>query len=388
MKDIRKDLTEARRIYQSGKYEDALRIFEEHYRENSEAFTRQNRISFAWAIYRVHIRDTADEYELFDNVEFICEITEQEDLNKKSTCPYTQSVYKVLRLLNSQGDYYNMLYWLDKINPDLLDQRRNKTDDWVYRSRKELYYDYASKAHLACGDYEECIEISKRALETLSKFTNFGDTWHRWRIAKSLRCLGQNREALNYLEEVVKVKTEWFIYKEIADNHFALNERDKALENISNAVLTSDSINLKVNLYGMVYKLLKESEPEIAKRHAELYYLLKLDYQSSNIDEEIENLNIDAEGLDMLDLANQIRDYWTDFKFRNKELKYGTVTRYFEEKNYGFIRMEDEKPIFFHKNDFKGDFIYVGQLVSFYDEDTFDKSKNEKSKKAVNIKPQ
>ena len=35
--------------------------------------------------------------------------------------------------------------------------------------------------------------------------------------------------------------------------------------------------------------------------------------------------------------AGQIRDYWTDYKFRNRELKYGTVTRYFEEKNYGFM---------------------------------------------------
>ena len=387
MKDIRNDLIEARRLYQSGKYEDALRIFEEHYRENSEMFTRQNRISFAWAIYRVHIRDTADEYELFDNAEFICEITEQADLNSKSTCPYTQSVYRVLKLLNSQEDYYNMVYWLDKINPDLLDQRRNKTDDWVYRSRKELYYDYASKAYLACADYEECIRVSKSALENLNRFTNFGDKWHRWRIAKSLRCLGQNREALKYLEEVIKVKTEWFIYKEIADNHFALNETEKAMENISNAILTNDPIH-KVNLYGLVYKLLKECEPEIARKHAELYYLLKLDYQSSNIDEEIENLNMDVEELDMMDLANQIRDYWTDYKFRNTELKFGTVTRYFEEKNYGFIRSEDEKSIFFHKGEFKGDSIYVGQLVSFYEEDSFDKSKNEESIKAVNIKPQ
>ena len=188
MKDIRKDLIEARRIYQSGKYEDALKIFEEYYREHHEVFTKENRISYAWAIYKVHIKDTADPYELFDNAEFICELTEQADLTKKSTCPYTQSIYRVLRLLNSQEDYYNMLYWLDKINPDLLDQRRNKTDDWVYRSRKELYYDYASKAYLACGDYEECIEASKGALENVYRFTNFGDTWHRWRIAKSLRC--------------------------------------------------------------------------------------------------------------------------------------------------------------------------------------------------------
>lgn len=388
MKDIRKNLIEARRIYQSGKYEEALKIFEEYYREHQEVFTKENRISYAWAIYKVHIKDTTDPFDLFDNAEFICELTEQADLTKKSTCPYTQSVYKVLRLLNSQEDYYNMLYWLDKINPDLLDQRRNKTDDWVYRSRKELYYDYASKAYLACGDYEECIEASKGALENVYKFTNFGDTWHRWRIAKSLRCLGRNREALKYLDEVVKFKTDWFVYKEIADNYFALGKTEEALENISNAILCNGPINMKVNLYGLVYRLLKDTYPEIARKHAELYYLLKLDYQSSNIDEEIEDMDIDAEDLDIMELADQIRDYWTEYKFKGQELKYGTITRYFEEKGYGFIRGEDDESIFFHRNEFKGDTIHVGQLISFYTEDTFDKSKGEKSVKAVNIKPQ
>ena len=386
MNEIRKDLAEARKLANTYKNEEALEIYEKHYKLNPEAFTKQDRVSYAWAIYRVHIKDTADEYELFDFTQFITELTEQRNLNKYATCPYTFSVFKVMDLLKDQEDFYNMLYWLGKINPDLLDQKRSSSNGRTYRSRKEKYFDYASIAYFNMQDYEECIEISKVALESLFRFTNDSDTWHRWRIAKSLGQLGQNEEALIFLDEVIKVKQEWYIYKEIADNYFALGKPDEAFKYISDAILAKGSHERKVNLYGLVYCILKDTEPEIALRHAELYYLLKLENGSSNILEEIEELNIDGDNLDMSDLSEQIKDYWMKYKYKDQELQYGTITRFFEDKNYGFIKTSDNESIFFHRNEFKGDTIYVGQLVSFYTEMRFDKSKNKESLNAVNIR--
>ena len=114
--------------------------------------------------------------------------------------------------------------------------------------------------------------------------------------------------------------------------------------------------------------------------------MLKLESGSSNILEEIEDLDIDEDTLDMKELTSLIRDFWMKFKFKNQQLQYGTVTRFFEDKNYGFIKTNDDESIFFHKNEFKDDLIYVGQLVSFYTEKRFDKSKNRESLNAVNIK--
>lgn len=205
-------------------------------------------------------------------------------------------------------------------------------------------------------------------------------------MAKSLGQLEQHEEALKYLNEVIRVKQEWYIYKEIADNHFALGNTDEALKNISEAILAKGDDDKKVNLYGLAYCILNESEPEIALRHAELYSLLKLESGSSTILEEIEDLDIDGNTLDMFDLKAQIRDYWKKFKFRDQQLQYGTVTRFFEDKNYGFIKTNDDESIFFHRKEFNGDAIYIGQLVSFYTEMRFDKSKSRESVNAVNIR--
>ena len=95
---------------------------------------------------------------------------------------------------------------------------------------------------------------------------------------------------------------------------------------------------------------------------------------------------IDEDELDKNQLIEEINNYWSDFKFKNREQEYGTVKKYFEDKNFGFIINNKDESIFFHKNEFKGDNVYVGQLVSFYTEKSFDKSKNEESLKAVCIR--
>ncbi len=383
MNDIRKDLAEARKLYNFKRYEESLEIYERLFKENPEAFTASNKVSYAWAIYHVHIKNATNEYEMFDYTEFITEITNQGNLNKFPTCPYTFSVFKVMDKLKDQNDYFNLVYWIEKINPDILSQARAKPNG---RSRKEKYFDYASKTYLELEDYEMCIEVSRKALDCLFKFTNNGDTWHRWRIGKSLGKLGHHEEALEYLSEVIKVKQEWYIYREIADNYNALGNQDEAMKYICDAVLTEAPVTMKVNLFGLIYQILKDKEPEIAIRHAELYYLLKLESGSGNILQEIEELNIDEDTLDMFELTSKIKEYWKKFKFRNQELQFGTVTRFFEDKNYGFIKTNDDKSLFFHRNEFKDDTINVGQLVSFYTEKRFDKTKNQESLNAVNIK--
>lgn len=383
--DINVQLKEAKKLYDSKKYDESLKLYKQLYTESSEEFTLNALISYCWAIYQIHVKNPIDETELFENVEFITDLISQNDLNKFNTCPYTFSVFKVLDRIYREKEYYNLFFWLDKINPDLLDEDRSNFKGRIYRSRKEKYYDYASKAYLECADWQLCIDVSKEALDLLIEFTNNSDIWYNWRIAKSLKELNQHENALDYLFEVVSVKKDWFVFKEIAENYYVLNDNENALNNVCSAILTRDPINLKVNLYYLAYNLLKEPNPDIALKHIELYYLLKLD-NNAEIAEDIEDLEIDEEQLNKKELTKEINDFWQSFKYQNQELKYGTITAYFDDKNYGFIKMDNYESIFFHENEFKGQDIYIGQLVSFYTEESFDKSKNENSLKAVNIR--
>lgn len=384
-KEIRKDLIKAKSLYKDKKYEQSLTIYEKNYSENPEAFNEWDRIFYSWALYQSYVKDSEDEDKLYEAAELVTELVKQDDLNKKPVCPYTLTVFKVLDLLYSENDYFNLINWLDKINPELLDEKRFKSNERVYRSKKEKYYDYASKAYLECEEFEKCIEISKEALSNLNKFTNNSDVWYRWRIAKSYKELLENNEALKYLDEVVKVKKDWFVYKEIAENYYILEDDEKAQEYLGDAILTNDPLTIKVNLFYLAYKILKDSNPDLALRHAELFYAIKLE-NDSQMPEDIEELLIDEVTINKNDLEREIKEYWLEYKFKDQELQYGTVTKIFEHGKSGFITSDNDESLYFNVSDYKGDSLHEGGYVSFYTEKSFDKSKNRESIRAVNIR--
>ena len=384
-KEIRKELIEAKKLYKSKKYEEALAIYEKYFQASPEVLNNWDKIFYSWSLYQLYIKDAQDEDNLFESAELVTELVKQDDLNKKPVCAYTLSVFKVLDYLYSQNDYFNLINWLEKINPELLDEKRFESNDRVYRSRKEKYYDYATKAYFECEDFEKCIEIANEALTSLSEFTNSSDIWYRWRIAKSLKELMENKEALIYLEEIVKVKKDWFVQKEIAENYYILDEDEKALEYICAAVLTNDPSNIKVNLYYLAYKILKEQDPDLALKHAELFLAIKLE-NDSQVPDDIEELMIDEDNLNKKDLEREIKQYWYEYKFKDQELQYGTITKIFEHGRSGFITSDDNESLYFNVYDFKGDNLDLGQYVSFFTEKSFDKSKNKESLKAVNIR--
>ena len=382
-KEIRKELNEAKKLYKAKKFNEALAIYEKYYNESPEELNRWDRTLYSWSLYHLYIKESVDEDKMFESAELVTELITQDDLNERPVCAYTMTVFKVLDLLYSEKDYYDLLAWLDKINPELLDEKRFETEGRVYRSKKEKYYDYATKAYFEVEDYEKCIETSKQALESLENFTNSSDVWYNWRIAKSYRELLKNEEALDYLEEVVKVKKDWFVQKEIAENYHALGDDEKAADHICEAVLSNDPVTIKVNLYYLSYKILSKINPELALRHAELFYAIKLE-NDSQVPEDIEELMIDDD-LDRNALESEIRQYWMDYKFKNQELQHGTVTRIFEHGRSGFITSDDNESIYFNVSEYKGDDLKVGDYVSFYTEKSFDKSKNRESTRAVNI---
>lgn len=384
--EIRKELIEAKKLYKSKDYDAALQIYEKRYQENPEDLKQWDRIFYSWSIYQTSVKEFDDITELVDSVELITELVEQSDLNENPTCAYTLSVFKVLDYLYRDEDFYNLAFWLDKLDPKLLDDEKNEFNDRMYPSRREKYYNYASKTYLELQDYGECIEISKEALEDLSTFVNSSDVWYNWRIAKSLKELSQNEEAITYLKEVSKAKRDWFVKKELAENYWLIGDIENASAYAGEAVLTKDPASIKVNLYYLIYQILKDDNPDLAQKHAELFVALKSE-SDSRIPDEIEDLMIDSDELDKDALEDEIRDYWQNAKYDGQELQYGTVHTIFDHGGAGFIMSDDNERLFFNMFEFKGDksLVREGMYVSFYTEKSFDKSKNQESTIAVNI---
>ena len=384
MNEFKKELNKANELRVVGKNQKALKIFEKCYKSRPEDFSFNQKNDYAWTIYKTGIQHFESEDELFANAEFVTNLLPQQDFNHKSSCAYTSSVFKVLNHLKKKEDFTSMICWLEKLDPELLDEKPFRRYGRINKSHKQQYYDWASMAYYKNMEFERCVEVSKKALETLKRFIDDGDTWHRWRIAKSLIELGRLKEALEYYEKVIKLKHDWYMYRDIAEVHLRLKRPWVSLDYLCPAVLSDEPNTIKANVYLTCYRALK-SNPEMALKHAQLYYLLRCE-KGYPVTYEIEQLDIDESQLNKKDLEREIRDLWIQYKFKNQKIRHGTIVTYSNERNCGFIKTDDDEEIFFHKNEFEGTDIFKGQLVSFYTQESFDKSKNKKSVKAVYVR--
>ena len=221
--EVQKSLNRACQYKMTGEYREALKIFDKQFSQNPDEFREIHKTDYAWTIYRVSVQNFRSEDELFESAEFITNLIAQKDITKNKSDPYTSAVFKVINHLNSNEEYYEMPYWLEKIDPKLLDVNKYKRYGRWNKSKRERFYDLASKTYLQCGDYEKCIEISTQALESMENFVDDADVWYRWRIAKSLFNLNQFNESLEYAIEVTKSKPEWYVYNMIAKIYQRLN---------------------------------------------------------------------------------------------------------------------------------------------------------------------
>lgn len=383
--NIREDFKRANELKFRGDYKEALEIYERHFRQNPDEFKFKDKENYAWILYRINVQTFKNEEDFYGSAEFITQLVPQKDMNINKSCIYTTAVFSILKKLNDDNDYFSMICWLDKINPELLDEKPFRRYGRINKSKKEKFYHYASKAYYKTGDYETCIEVSTQGLESLNSFRDDLDIWLKRYIGMSLKESHRFTESLPYLLEVIKVKHDWYIYRDIAEVYCMLKKPLDALEYCCPVVLSDVSDYSKISIYYLIYRILKSFNEKQALKHAQYFYLLKKE-KEYRIPEDIENLGIDETRLDKKQLKMEITEIWQEYKFRDIEPSHGTVVKFIEEKNYGFIRPEKGKTLFFHASEFKGDTIYVGQKVKFYTQKAFDRSKKRESLNAVYIR--
>ena len=396
--NIKKDLAQAKKNYQSKKYEEAKNLYEEHFRENPEAFTLWDKRFYAWSLYQLYVKNPEDETDLFEAVSTITDLLPQEDHSKKDgVCAYTLSMMKLLDYLYKNSDYENIVVWADKLNPNFLSAKTstfttNDGREVKVASNKEKYYNWLSKSLQEIEDYDECLNMSKKALDELDSFTNNGDIWFKWRIAKSSRELGEYDEAIEYLKDIYKYKQDWFIQWEIAENYFFKGDNDKSLEYAVSAALTKGDSDKKIKLYSLLEMLLEDEYPDEAIKHAYLIYSIRLHNEwgiDERLEEKIADSGLDMEFTEYWKIEKELKKFWNDLKYSNQEIQYGIISNILPHGKAGFIQCEDGNSYYFKKSEFKGNYNDFNEMtsVSFYITEGYDKSKNQVKKNAVNVNP-
>lgn len=394
--DVKKDLAQAKKNYQDKNYEDAKNLYETIYTEKPEAFTLWDKRFYSWALYQLYVKNPEDETELFEAVDLITELLGQENHSKKDgVCAYTLSMMKLLDYLYKQNDYENLLVWADRLNPDFLSAKTSRftTPDGrevTTASNKEKYYNWLSKSYQEVEDFDECLKISKKALEELTTFTNNSDIWFKWRIARSLREIGEYDEAIDYLKDIYKSKKDWFILWELAENYFFNGDNDKSLEYAVSAALSRGDSDKKIKLYSLLEDLLEDEYPKVALKHSYLIYSIRLHNEwgiDDDLEEKIAEAGLDVENTEYWKIEKELKGFWKDLKFKTQQPNYGRISRIFPHGKTGFIRRDDGESFFFNSFEFKGDPNKYREnvKVSFYLEEGYDKKKDEVKMNAVNI---
>lgn len=394
--DIKKQLAQAKKNYQNKDYEGAKDLYETLYNQKPESFTIWDKRFYSWALYQLYVKNPDDETSLLEAVDMITELVAQEDHSQKDgVCAYTMSVMKLLDYLYKKHDYANLLIWADNLNPDFLSTKTSKftTNDGrevTTASNKEKYYNWTSKSYQEVEDYDMCLEVSKKALEELTSFTNNSDVWFKWRIARSLREIGEYGEAIEYLKDIYKTKKDWFIRWELAENYFFEGDHEKSLEYAVSAALSHGDSDKKIKLYSLLEDLLEDDDPEIALKHSYLIYSIRLHNEwgiDEELEEKIESAGLDTQNTEYWKIEKELKGYWKELKFKHQQPNYGIISRIFPHGKTGFVKRDDGESFFFNGFEFKGDPNKYREnvKVSFYLEEGYDRKKNEVKMNAVNI---
>lgn len=293
---------------------EALDNFEKAYRDNPESFTRSDRTDYAWTIYRVKIRKNNDIDELCENAELVTSLVLQRDLTRTAQkCPYTLAVFRVLSCLVRKKDFTHMIHWIEKINPDFLDIVPYSQGDTLKKSKREAFLDWATNAYLKTYDYENCIIMAKKALRSFDTFTGNGEAWFRYRLGKSLYELNRLDEALEYYIGAEEVLHYWYIYNDIANIYCRLRNPRKAQEYLCPVILSSEPADYKAFIYYTCYNVFRDTNPDVALKHAGLFYLLMRE-ANRPVPYEIEKMDFDENSMNRSELEAEITGLWVQYR--------------------------------------------------------------------------
>ncbi len=222
----------------------------------------------------------------------------------------------------------------NQIDPTLLStdcstiqvERKGRTQDMELASDFENWYAYKTKALMKLGEWQQCFDTSKEALEKIENFHYSNDVWFSRRVALSKKNLGNTDDTIEELETILKRKREWFIQKELAELYFEKDDLDKAFKMAIDAINNFGPLEFKVDLLYLIGKILKkQGESDLAFKHFSLSKLVRQDEEWKVPQKLFDKLNqFDQNEIplsELKSLKSELKKYWNGFNKNDKREK-------------------------------------------------------------------
>ncbi|SET45640.1 hypothetical protein SAMN05660297_02451 [Natronincola peptidivorans] len=385
----------AKELYEEGDYKGALEIYEELIQLDQDVFEKSCKYNYMWCLYRVKVNNKnaflkENIYQTREYIDYILEHLSPKDMLFQIT------VFKVLKYLKNRPNFdaEKINDWLDKLNPSILSDKAYYYEvegkQKAKSSNKEEWYALKSKACEKLEIFSECLRVSEEALDIFPQLHHSNNIWFKRRIAISKHKLGMTEEAINILKELLKQKKDWFIYKDISEIYYSLENYEESLDYALEAILKPGEDDKKINLYwnvGMIfYRLNDQSNEEVFKTYS---VKLRVDNGWKTSAEEKkyyeEHRDIIDSQLDK-ELRKRVMMIAEKHKWKNKEKHYGVISKILQDHKAGFITNE-KGSYYFRVTNIQGKKKrdLDGKKVKFYLEKAFDKKKNRETENAVNI---
>ena len=194
-------------------------------------------------------------------------------------------------------------------------ERKGRVQEMELASDFENWYAYKTKALMKLGEWQECFDTSKEALEKIEKFHYSNDVWFSRRVALSKKNLGNTEDTIEELETILKRKREWFIQKELAELYFEKQDLDSAFKISIEAINNFGPIEFKIDLIYLIGAILKkQGEFDLAFKHFSLSKLIRQDEKWKVPQKILDELNqFEQSEIQLSELKNlklEIKKYW------------------------------------------------------------------------------
>lgn len=352
---------------------------------------------YAWALSDT-IR-AAEELtpDLLHRAETIVELTAKSDTVYDAVSPFVPTVLRTARLLVRKGKNKQVLEWLQHLDPNRLRSDEFPTVDAEGKLRKlasqrERYHSLKTLALEKLERWEECLAAAEVALTACSPLHHDNDIWFSRRAARAKINIGDCDEGIEELTKLAARKPTSFIYCDIAEAAWKLDDPERALTNCLLALQSPGEIGYKLAALLLLARVLwRGDKKDEARRHLALYMSYRKE-RGWHIPGEVNAMAAEWNPLpevhDANSLLRELKTTWREWSRSTETRRSGIVQTLLPHGRAGFIIAGDHERFFFDTRDWKDKRSKPtqGSRVSFTTKPSFDRKRQKPSVVACDIR--
>lgn len=382
-------------LRKAGQSERALAVARDLYQLDAEF--RLGRSVYAWALYDTVIRgaESIDE-NVLKSAELIVSLANGADAYS-ATSAYPITVLHIAKLWSQKQRDVHVLEWLKKLDPTQLATDPGKGTDERGRdrelaSRRERYYSLLTHALERLGRWQECFDISSKAMSDCGALHHDNDVWFARRIALAKQKLGRPKEAVEDLQRLAERKQSSFLHSDIASAAWDAGDDQTTLKHALHALVAPQDIGFKLEAVRMIAEVLwQRGEKDPARRHVQLCIAVRA-MKGWNPSPELSTLAANWQVAATDDAANivqrELELLWKRWFDDLMPRKIGSVTKLLPNGHAGFIQSSDHEDFYFDARDWKGrrSAMAEGAQVTFATRQGFDRKRDRSTTVACDIR--